>query len=323
MQSDKTNHQAEEFHSPDYHIGNIPIYGRSVLAPMDGYSDQPFRSICRKMGSAFSVTGFINVMDVNQSTSSIYDLLTFSEPERPIGFQLYGSDPNLIVSCAEKLSQYQPDFFDINLGCSIRRIAGRGSGSGLLRNPELIQTVVSLLVKTINIPITAKIRLGWDKEYMNYIEISRMLEENGISMIAVHGRTKCDSWKNPAVWKPIAEIKQAVSVPVIGNGDVVNLEDVELILQQTGCDGVMIGRAAIGNPWIFSSNCKIFLSKKEILEVVFEHWHAMILHYGEEKASILFRKHLKAYLNHDIFDQNIVRTIISDPKPMDMVNYLV
>lgn len=323
MQSDKPDRRSEVFQPPDYHIGNIPIYGRLVLAPMDGYSDQPFRSICRKMGAAFSVTSIINALDVHQSTSPIYDQVTFSESERPIGFQLYGSDPKLIVSCAEKLSQFEPDFFDINLGCSVRRIAGRGSGSGLLRQPELIQAVVSSLVKTINIPITAKIRLGWDQESMNYIEISRLLEENGISMIAVHGRTKSNSWKDPAVWNPIAEIKQAVSVPVIGNGDVINLEDIDLILQQTGCDGVMIGRAAIGNPWIFSSTSKNNLTKKEILDVVFDHWRAMTLHYGEEKAGILFRKHLKAYLKHEVFDQEIVRTIISNQNPMDMVNNLV
>jgi len=294
----------------------MPIYGRLVLAPMDGISDQPFRSLCRNMGSSFTITEFINSNDVKQGTPLLYQKISFTEEERPIGFQIYGSGLDQILTSANQLSQYSPDFFDLNLGCSIRRITNSGAGSNLLNHPKLISTIASTMVKHIDIPITAKIRLGIDHSSKNYLLVSHILEDCGISLISVHGRTQKDSWKDPAQWEPIAEIKQRLSIPVIGNGDVRSPQDIQLMLKLTGCDGVMIGRAAIGNPWIFSLIDKNTLSKDTILDMLYKHWNNMRDFYGFELANSLFRKHLKAYLTHQEFSPIYVKDVISDEKPM-------
>ena len=301
---------------PIFSFGNISVYGNLILAPMDGISDQPFRWLCRNMGSAVSYTEFINVLDVPNNLNDIDKRTCFSDSERPVGFQLYGRDPDKILLAAQFLIEKGPDFFDINLGCSVRRVAGRGAGAGLLKEPKSVENIITRLVKHIKVPITAKIRLGWNQENLNYQELSRIIEGSGASMIAVHARARNQSWHESANWDAIREIKETLIIPVIGNGDVHSQKDIQNMIKQTGCDGVMIGRAAIGNPWIFSDKSKASLPVEQIINTVKTHWLRLIAFYGPEKASILFKKHLKAYLSSPQFAHIDLKKLISMQNPM-------
>ena len=180
---------------PIFSFGNISVYGNLILAPMDGISDQPFRWLCRNMGSALTYTEFINVLDVPHNLNDIDKRTCFSDSERPVGFQLYGRDPDKILLAAQVLAEKGPDFFDINLGCSVRRVAGRGAGAGLLKEPESIKNIITRLVKYIKVPITVKIRLGWDQANLNYKKLSRIIEGSGAAMIAVHARARNQNWQ--------------------------------------------------------------------------------------------------------------------------------
>jgi tRNA-dihydrouridine synthase B len=287
---------------------------------MDGFSDQPYREICRKLGSAISITEFINTTDVVQNVPYLSKRVAFHESERPLGFQIYGNSTDEIIKAYDLLEAYSPDFIDLNLGCSERHVAARGAGSGLLRDPKKIGEIISALVARSRFPITAKIRLGWDKSSQNYLEVAKTIEGNGASMIAVHGRTRDQRWRDPANWEPIAKIKNSLSIPVIGNGDVCNLEDIQRMFSQTGCDAIMIGRAAIGNPWIFSQLKKMDLHRNVILEMVKNHWQGVESFYGRERALVLFRKHLKAYLSTTQFFGLDLKKLISAPDPINELN---
>ena len=300
-----------------FHIGAIPIKKPLALAPMDGFSDQPFRSLCREFGSGFSITEYINAMDGPGKLKNLNLRISFRENERPIGFQIFDNNPQRILNAAKSLLEYQPDFFDLNLGCSVRRVAGRGAGSGLLQDIEKIREITNLLVKNIPLPITAKIRLGWEKENSNFLEIAKILDGNGVQMITVHGRYSKDSWKTPAVWEPVAMIKESVSIPVIGNGDILSFQDAMEMITLTGCDSVMVGRGAIGNPWIFSGKDKTKISQEIFIHTVLNHWLRMVDFYGIEKARYKFKKHLKAYMSNGRFSQKEITDILTSVEPID------
>lgn len=287
---------------------------------MDGFSDQPFREICRQFGSAISITEFINTTDVIHNLPYLSKRIAFLESERPVCFQVYGNSTAEIICAYDILESHSPDFFDLNLGCSERHVAARGAGSGLLRDPKKIGEIISALVERSRFPITAKIRLGWDKDSQNYLEIAKIIEANGASMITVHGRTRDQRWRDPANWEPIGEIKSSVSIPVIGNGDVCDLDDINRMFLHTGCDAIMIGRAAIGNPWIFSQIRKEDLPRKEILNMIKKHWQSVESFYGRERALLLFRKHLKAYLSSTQFFGLDLKQLISAPDPIKELN---
>lgn len=302
---------------PIFHIGPIPVYGDLILAPMDGICDQPTRALFREMGSAVTYTEFINVMDVPARLNKLDRRIAFTPMEQPLGFQLYGSQPEDFLSAAKILLADLPDFFDVNLGCSVRRVAGRGAGAGMLAQPQLIEETFRLLKAEIDLPITAKIRIGYDEEHRNYLEVAELLEKHGAAALAVHGRTRKQNWSIPSDWGPIREIKQRAGIPVIGNGDVSSVADIERMFTETGCDAVMIGRAALGNPWLFSRLDKIELPQKEILAVIRRHWNDMAAFYGPEKASFTFRKHLKAYLACPQFAGLETKSILNSPEPVD------
>ncbi len=308
---------------PAFLIRNIPVHGNVILAPMDGISDHPFRLLCRRMGSVVTYTEFINVLDVPRQLKDLDRRVHFDLEERPIGFQLYGSQPREFLDAALCLMDYKPDFIDINLGCSVRRVAGRGAGAGLLNQPELIAEITHLLVNEIPVPITAKIRLGWDEEHSNYLEVAGILQENGASALAVHARTRRDNWTNPSHWETIAEIKSKLSIPVIGNGDVQTVADITRMLEETNCDAVMIGRAALGNPWLFSHIERSGLKLEELLSVVQGHWDSMKAFYGPEKASYVFRKHLKAYLSAPQFPALDIKNILTASDPVEALMHVV
>ncbi len=279
-----------------FNIGKIPIMGDVILAPMDGITDQPFRSIAREFGSAISYTEFINAREVLSNIKLVKQKLVFTEAERPVAFQLYDDDPVRILDAALRLMPYQPDILDVNLGCSVKAVANRGAGAGLLKQPESIRQTFELLTRNLNIPITGKIRLGWDEDSLNYLEIARIIEGSGGKAIAVHGRTRMQTYTHPARWNAIAEVKKTVKIPVIGNGDIKTVMDIDRMITETGCDAVMIGRAAIGNPWILQRVDKSIIRREAVIQVTLEHLRLSIEFYGELNGIRKFRKFLKLYL---------------------------
>jgi nifR3 family TIM-barrel protein len=242
----------EESGSPSFYVGALPIYEDLILSPMDGYSDLPFRILCRELGSAMSYTEFIKVEDFLFGLEDIETKLTYLEEERPIVFQIYGDNPDTILEAALRLRERGPDVIDVNMGCPSKSICNRGAGVGLMRTPDKIAEIFHKLSANLDIPVTGKIRLGWDDDNRNYLEVARIVEGNGGQLLAVHGRTKVQGYRGRADWDAIAEIVDALSIPVLGNGDIRNLEDIQKIRDSTGCAGVMIARGAISNPWIFS-----------------------------------------------------------------------
>lgn len=281
---------------PTFWVRDIPVYGDLILSPMDGYSDLPFRSLARSLGSAMSYTEFINAIDILYGHPHLERKLTYLESERPVVYQIFDDDPERLVKAALKLRPRNPDIIDINMGCSARTVSGRGAGAGLLRTPEKIARIFSELTHVLDIPVTGKIRLGWDANSRNYLQIAKIIEENGGQLIAVHGRTKEQSYGGQADWDAIAEVKQAVKIPVIGNGDVKTVEDIERIKSHTGCDAVMIARAAIGNPWIFSRLDRNQVPPDLLRQTMQQHLESMEQFYGPARGLVLFRKYASRYL---------------------------
>jgi tRNA-dihydrouridine synthase B len=277
---------------PVFHVGSVPVYGDLILAPMDGYSDLPFRSLCRSLGSAMSYTEFINALDVLHIRKRIEPKFAYLPHERPVVFQIFDEDPQRLLKAATLLLPYQPDIIDINMGCSAKSVSGRGAGAGLLREPAKVAQIFSLLSKNIPLPVTGKIRLGWDADSRNYLQIARIVEENGGALLAVHGRTRAQGYGGEADWDAIAEIKQALHIPVIGNGDVRSVADIQRLQAHTGCDGVMVGRAAIANPWIFARLERQNVTHTQVRQIVREHLSRMQAFYGVERGLVLFRKYV-------------------------------
>jgi tRNA-dihydrouridine synthase B len=268
---------------------------------MDGFTDSPFRILCRELGSAMSYTEFVNVDELTFSrnaSSPAMLKLRFSESERPIAFQIYGHIEDRLVETARRLQDLGPDLIDINLGCSIRKIAERGAGAGMLKDPAKIGRLFARLTRELRLPVSAKIRLGWDERTRNYLEVSRALEENGCRLIAVHARTKDQAFTGPADWSAVAEIKRRVHIPVLGNGNVHTVADIDSMKRETGCDGVMIGRAAIGHPWIFSRREKAQVPVEECIRTAQRHLGMMVDLYGSKLGPVIFRKDAVRYVHH-------------------------
>jgi len=286
--------QAER--TPSLMIGNIPIYGQLILAPMDGLSDASFRWITRRLGSAYSVSEFVNTLDYAHQKSYEKKRLLFREKERPFAVQLLDNDAVRMAECAARIEEeFHPDMIDINMGCSAKSVAGRGAGVGLMANPEMIRDMFRLVTQAVSVPVTAKMRMGRDETSLNYIELSELAVENGASLVALHGRTQKRSYNKPARWGPIAELKRRLTVPVVGNGDVKTVADAKRMLEETGCDAVMIGRAAKANPWIFSWRDRHEVSVQEVYQAARFQLEDMI-QLQPERGVMPFRKYLKTYL---------------------------
>ena len=281
---------------PNFYIREVPIYGETVLAPMDGYSDWPFRSVCRALGSAMSYTEFVKVEKIlSRRSREPAKRLYYEEVERPITFQIYGDDPGLLLKAAIKVQERNPDIIDINMGCPAKSIADRGAGVGMMPTPLKIARTFRKLTAALRVPVTGKIRLGWDRN-KNYKLIARIVEEEGGALIAIHGRTKEQRYSGNADWDAIAEVKSLVKIPVIGSGDVRVVADIQRMKDHTGCDAVMIGRAAIANPWIFAGLDREQVSPELLQQTVHEHLQKSIQFYGEEDGQRLFRKYAVQYL---------------------------
>lgn len=234
-----------------FSIGPVAIGGRLVLSPMAGVTDSAYRRICREMGAAIVFTELISADGLIRANRRTSEYLHFVEGERPLGVQLFGGDAGVIRRALDVVETVSPDIVDLNCGCPVPKVVTRGAGSALMNEPEKLREIVEALSKNSKHPITVKIRSGWDAEHRNAVEIARMLEDAGAACVSVHGRTRSVGHSGKADWSIIAEVKNAVSIPVIGNGGVYAPADARRMLEETGCDAVMIARGALGNPWIF------------------------------------------------------------------------
>jgi len=300
-----------ETRTPNFHVRDVPIYGDTILAPMDGYSDWPFRSICRALGSAMSYTEFVKVEKILSRSKEPAKRLYYEEAERPVTFQIYGDDPDLILEAALKIEPLKPDIIDVNMGCPAKSIADRGAGVGMMPSPLKIAETFKKLTSALKVPVTGKIRLGWDRD-KNYKLIARIVEENGGSLIAIHGRTKEQRYSGNADWDAIAAVKSTVKIPVIGSGDVRTVADIQRIKRNTNCDAVMIGRAAIANPWIFLGMDREQVPAELLKQTVHEHLQKSIQFYGEEVGQRLFRKYAVQYLLLKTLDRDSRKEILKE-----------
>jgi len=282
---------------PVLRLGNIALGGDLVLAPMAGYSDVPFRLICREMGSAVSYTPCMQEgAMLRRRSRRREERIDFREQERPVAMQLLGKDEHELAQAALRAQDLGPDIIDLNFGCPARRVSWRGRGAALLREPLLIGRLVSRVVGAVSLPVTAKIRLGWDESSRNHCEVARILEDSGVAAITVHGRTKEQGYSGQADWASIAEVRACVRVPVIANGDVRTVADIEAIKRATGCNIVMIGRGAVGHPWIFARRDVADVGYAEREAMIRRHLEDMIAYYGERVALLVFRKHIVHYV---------------------------
>ncbi len=281
----------------------MKLDSRVVLAPLAGISDSSFRSICRSMGAAIVFTEMISVDGLVQKSSRTIDYLFFREDERPIGFQLFGSDPNIFARAVELVEQYQPDFIDLNFGCPVKKVVKRGAGAALLKDTDQLERIAWEAVRHASKPVFAKIRKGWDEKNVNVLEVAKRLEQCGITAITVHPRTQSQGYRGHSDWQTIKLIKENVSIPIIGSGDVRSAEDARKMMDETDCDLVMIGRGCLGNPWIFKET-NYFLktgkylprpSLKEKLDVILNHLEDMVSIKGDKKGLQELRKHLGWY----------------------------
>ncbi len=307
--------------SPVFRIGAVPVFGDTILAPMNGFSDWPFRSLCSELGSAMSYTEFVRADFIVNAFEHMLTRLTFTEAERPVVFQLYGDDPDELLKAALLGETLSPDIIDINLGCPAESVTDLGAGVSLMRTPLKVAQIFDKLSRALNVPVTGKIRLGWE-DSRNYRLIARVIEENGGAAIAVHGRTQEQRYSGKANWDAIAEVKQAARIPVIGNGDVKAVADIEKMKRYTDCDAVMIGRAAVGNPWIFAHLDRAQVGVEMLRQMVHQHLKRSMDFYGERKGLTLFRKHAQQYLKFRNLPRAVRTNIISQKDATDFLALL-
>ncbi len=259
-------------------IGNVEIANRYVLAPMAGITSTSYRMICKKMGAGLVVGEMVSDKALVYESKKTYELLKMDEKERPISQQIFGSDPDTMAKAAKIVEDYMhPDIIDINIGCPVPKVAIKNeTGSALLKNPEKVREIVSSVVRAVSVPVTVKIRIGWDNEHINAVEIAKICEEAGASAIFVHGRTRSEGYTGHAHLDVIKEVVDSVNIPVIGNGDITSCYEAKNMLDYCGCTAVMIGRGALGNPWIFKDCIDYIDNHKEVKKVSINEKKAMM-----------------------------------------------
>ena len=285
-------------------IGGVPLKSHAVLAPMAGVSDRAYRELCVRFGAAYCVSEMVSSKALSFNSKKSEELMEISDLERPCGIQIFGDDPKCMADAAKHALENKPDIIDINMGCPAPKISSNGSGSALMKNPRLCGEIVKAVTAVTDIPVTVKIRKGWDDDSVNAVEVAKICESAGAAAITVHGRTRQQYYKPPVDYDIIRAVRESVSVPVIANGDIDSAERAKKVMDITGCDLVMIGRATLGNPWIFSQinaylenpNVKIHTPDlEERLGVMIEHIGKMVEYKGEHMAMLQARKLVVGY----------------------------
>lgn len=285
-------------------IGGVPLKSHAVLAPMAGVSDRAYRELCVRFGAAYCVSEMVSSKALSFNSQKSEELMEISDLERPCGIQIFGDDPKCMADAAKHALENKPDIIDINMGCPAPKISSNGSGSALMKNPRLCGEIVKAVTAVTDIPVTVKIRKGWDDDSVNAVEVAKICESAGAAAITVHGRTRQQYYKPPVDYDIIRAVRESVSVPVIANGDIDSAERAKEVMDITGCDLVMIGRATLGNPWIFSQintylenpNVKIHTPDlEERLGVMIEHIGKMVEYKGEHMAMLQARKLVVGY----------------------------
>ena len=284
-------------------LGNLEITEKAALAPLAGVADKAFRELCRGYGAAYTVCEMASAKGISLGDKKSAELLSITEPERPAGSQIFGNSPETMAIAAKKALEFNPDFIDINMGCPAPKVASSGGGALLMKDPVLAANIVKAVAEVSTVPVTVKMRSGWDDNNINAVELAKRCEDAGSAAITVHGRTKVQMYAPPVNTDIIRQVKQAVSIPVIGNGDVVDGISAARLIEETGCDMVMVGRGALGRPWVFSQinaylDHEVILPAPPVVErmrVMLKHIEALCEYKGERVGIREARKHAAWY----------------------------
>ena len=313
-------------------IGNVEINGKIVVAPMAGISNMTFRRICKSMGASLVVAEMVSDKAITYGNEKTFELLRMNDDERPISQQIFGSDVKSFAEAAKIVeSKMAPDILDINMGCPVPKVAVKNqAGSALLKNPEKVGEIIKAVVGAVNVPVTVKIRSGWDQSSINAVEIAKIAEANGASAITVHARTRAQGYAGKADWNIIKEVVNAVDIPVIGNGDVVSCYDAKKMLDETGCSAVMIGRGLLGNPWLIKE-CVEYLESGKLPEVIDYNEKIDMMEYHlnklcedktEKQAVLEIRNHLLNYLKGLPENKEVKNQVCRCKSRLEIINVL-